>query len=197
MGLENNSGGGNKKFITIVGGKWTVRVPEGTERAVARELKKGPNAGSLVFENYYDRLSGNVVSGQVRTGDYGTDLCLDLEDDGVVYNVQMPCDSDYFRTFAKCCEGIDLDKELVLGIGVPKGDGFPYLYVQQDDAGLKSKYTKDEPNGMPSWEKKEEMGKVKWDKTEQNNFCYGLAVDFLARVEDKLMDAECDGNCTL
>lgn len=198
MGLGNNSGGGNSKFVTIVGGKWTLRVPEGTEGAVPRELTKGPNIGSEVFERHFDHLCGKLVKGMTKRGEYGTDLCLDIEDEGVVYNAQIPCDSDYFRTFAKCCEGIEFDKELFLGLGTPKDGGFPYLYVQQEDASLKSRYTKDEPNGMPSWEKKEEMGDVKWDKTAQNNFCYGLAVDFLSRFEDALMDAEeCNGGCTI
>jgi hypothetical protein len=184
MGLGNNDGGGNSKFVTIVGGKWTLRVQEGTEGAEPRELTKGPNIGNVVHELHFDHLSGNLVSGVTKTGEYGTDLCLDIESEGVVYNAQIPCDSDYFRTFAKCCEGVDVGEELFLGLGTPSDGGFPFLYVKQGTDTLKSKYTKDEPNGMPSWEKKEEMGNVKWDKTEQNNFCYSLAVDFLARLED-------------
>ena len=179
MGL-GNSEGGNSKFITIVGGKWTLRVPEGTEGATARELTKGPNAGTPVYEKYFDHVDGMLIGGEIKTGEYGTDLCLGIEDEGVTYNVQIPADSDYFRSFAKCCEKIDVDLPLFLGLGIPKGDGFPFLYVKNDGNIMSSGYTRDEPNGMPPWEKKEEMGQVKWDKSAQNNFCYKLVVDFLA-----------------
>ena len=180
MGLGNGSTK-ESTMITIVGGKWTRRVPEGTEGATKRTNK----LGAEVSELSYDHVDGQLIGGAFNTSEYGTDLILPIQD-GDVYELHIPADSDYFRTFAKLCEGLDVSKPVFLGLGVPD-DGFPYLYVQQEGKTLKSNYTKDNPNGMPSWEKKEEMGKVKWDKTAQNNFCYNLVVDFLANVEDSVV----------
>tara|TARA_Y100000310_G_scaffold278929_1_gene297737 strand:+ start:346 stop:942 length:597 start_codon:yes stop_codon:yes gene_type:complete len=183
MGLGNNEGG-NSKFVTIVGGKWTLRVPEGTEGAVPRELTKGANKGKEVHELYFDHLDGSLVGAELKTGQFGTDLCLDIEDEGVVYNAQMAAESDFFASFAKCCENIDPNKQLFLGLGQPKGEGFPYLYVQSDGKQLTSNYTKDNPNGCPPWEKKEKMGKVVWDRDAQNNFLYDIVVKFIEGLGD-------------
>ena len=188
MGLSNDNGGGGKTFVTIVGGKWTIRVPEGTDGAVARELTKGPNMGSFVHEKYYSTLSGNITGAMLKNGEYGTDFCLFLEDDGETFDVKMPVPSDYFRSFAKASPNIDVSKELVIGLGQDKEKGHPFLFLKQGDQTVKSAFTKAEPNGMPEWEKKEVMGKVKWDQEKQNDFLYGKLVDFCGVVEDKVLD---------
>ena len=187
MGLGNNSGG-NKKFITIVGGKWTARVPEGTEGATERVLEKGPNAGKPIYELYYSYVDGNIVGGEIKQGNFGTDICLDLEDDGVVYTVQIPLESGYFSQFAKAVPNIDPTKKLFIGLGLDKERNKPFLYMKQDGQTVHSAFTKDNPNGCPPPIKKEVMGKTKWDFEDQENFLYGKVVDFFGGVEDSTSD---------
>jgi hypothetical protein len=180
MGLGNNEGG-NSKFVTIVGGMWTLRVPEGTEGSIPRELTKGDKAGTLVHELRFEYVNGMLKAGELKSGPYGVDLCLDIEDEGVVYKVQMGVDSDFFRSFAKCSADIDPSKDLYIGLGQPSDGGFPYLYVKSGGVQLTANHTQKEPNGCPPWVKKTVAGQTKWDKDEQNEFCYNLVADFLAK----------------
>ena len=45
-----------------------------------------------------------------------------------------------------------------------------FSYIKQDGATVKSKYTKDEPNGMPPMEKKKLKGQEVWDDSDQLDF---------------------------
>ena len=51
MGLDNRAEG---KFITILGGKFCQKVPEGTQGAVTRTNK----LGKTVTEKFYDSFTG-------------------------------------------------------------------------------------------------------------------------------------------
>jgi hypothetical protein len=176
MGLGNTTDN-HRKFVTIVGGKWVLAVPEGTEGAVERVNKLGKTVHELQF-TYVD---GTLREGRMKIGQFGTTLELDLEDEGQVYVVQIPVPSDYFSAFGKCCENIDPTKKLFLGLGFDKDRGHPFLYIKQDG----SAHTKDEPNGLPPWEKKTVMGKVTWDHEAQDNFLYEKVVEFLSVADDE------------
>ena len=180
--LGNN--GGNKKFITIVGGKWTLRVPEGTEGAVARVNK----VGDTVNELHFDYVDGEVVGGRIKAGQFGSTVEIDLQDEGEQYIVQIPVPEaggigDYFMSFGKACPNIDPTKKLFLGLGSDRDDRH-FLYLKQGGQTVHAAFTKDNPNGMPQWEKKEVMGKVKWNADEQNEFLYQQIIDFFGTVED-------------
>ena len=188
MALGNT--GGDKTFVTIVGGKWTIRVPEGTAGAVSRENKLGVE----VHELQYSYVDGMIVDGRMKSGEYGTTLELDLQDDGTLYNVQIPVPAagkigDYFMSFGKCAPKLDATKKLFLGLGFDKTRQQPFLYLKQGGESIHSAFTKDAPDGMPQWEKKEVMGKAVWNADAQNEFLYGKIIDFLALVEDTEADA--------
>ena len=61
MGLEIISNT-SSTFVTIVGGKFTIRLPDGADdsKAVERVLEKGPNAGSTIKELQFNKLSGKI-----------------------------------------------------------------------------------------------------------------------------------------
>ena len=163
MALGNNSGGG-RKFITIVGGKWTLRVSEDTAGATARKLTSGPNEGSEVHELYYDHIDGMIVGGEIKYGKFGTDICIDLDDEGESFTVQIPLQSSYFSVLAKVCPSIDVSKKIFLGLGYDKEKNRNFLYVKQDDKTIHACFTKADPNGMPEAFKELVMGKEKWNK---------------------------------
>jgi hypothetical protein len=180
MGLGNSNEGG-KKFVTIVGGKWTLRVPEGTPGAVVRVLEKGPNAGKEIHELYYDHIDGELVGGIIKQGQFGTDICIDLKD-GETYTVQIPMESQYFSQFAKMVPNIDPTKPLYLGLGYDKERGKNFLYGKQNGETVHSAYTKDNPNGMPPPVEKMVKGVKKWDFEAQENFLYEVVTEFFATV---------------
>jgi len=180
--------GGNKKFLTIVQGRWTLRVPEGTEGAVERVNKVGDTVNELQF-SYVD---GYVAGGRIKQGQFGSTVEIDLQDGDETYLVQIPVPEaggigDYFMSFGKACPNIDPTKKLFLGLGYDREDDRSFLYLKQDGNTVHSAFTKENPNGMPQWEKKEVMGKVKWNADEQNEFLYGQIVDFFALVGDEVV----------
>ena len=181
--------GGDKTFVTIVGGKWTIRVPEGTAGAVSRINKKEVE----VHELQYSYVDGMIVDGRMKSGEYGTTLELDLEDDGKVYNVQIPVPAaggigDYFMSFGKCAPKLDATQKLFLGLGYDKDRQQPFLYLKQGGETVHAAFTKEAPDGMPQWEKKEVMGKAVWNADAQNEFLYGQIIDFLASVGGEASD---------
>ena len=183
MSLGNT--GGNKKFLTIVGGKWTLRVPEGTEGATERVNK----VGDTVHELQFSYVDGMVNGGRIKPGQFGSTVEIDLVDGDETYQVQIPVPEagqigDYFMTFGKACPNIDPTKKLFLGLGHDKKDDRSFLYLKQDGQTIHAAFTKEEPNGMPPWEKKEVMGKTKWNADDQNEFLYQQIVDFFAAVGD-------------
>jgi len=182
MALGNNSGA-SKKFVTIVGGKWVVKVDEGTEGAVTRENK----LGEIVHELQYSYVDGDIAGGRIKQGQFGSTVELELVDDGEAYNVQIPVPAigqigDYFMTFGKACRNIDPTKKLFLGLGFDKDRNHSFLYLKQEGQTVKSAFTKEDPNGLPPWEKKTAMGKTVWNADLQNEFLYGEIQDFFASL---------------
>jgi hypothetical protein len=193
MGLGNNNQM-SKRFITIVGGKFTLRVPEGTDGATMRVLTKEGYEGKEVWEKYFDHVDGMLVGGELHEGKFGTDLCLDIKDD-VIYTVQIPVNSPLFEQFAKCVPNIDPTNWLFLGLGYDKGRDKHFLYIKQGknhDVSVHSAYTKDNPNGLPPAVEKKVMGKIKWDFEAQKEFLYGNVVDFLGMLSESKPESNQD-----
>ena len=178
MGLSNGNSS-NGKFVTIVNGKWTIRVNEGTDGAQPRVLEKGPNAGTTVWEKYYDHIDGSLVSAHIKHGQFGADLCLNISDDAE-YVVQIPVDSQYFSVFGKVPPNLNPTADIFLGLGYDKERQRTFMYVKQGGQTVHSAFTKDNPNGMPPPEQKMVKGVKKWDFEDQENFLYQKVEDFIA-----------------
>ena len=182
MGLGNFTES-KTTFVTIVDGKWTRRVPAGTDGAVERINKKGDTVHEL-YSNYVDGL---IVGGRIKAGEFGQTVEIDLEDEGEVFNVQIPVPDvgkkgDIFMSFGKCCPNIDPTAVLFMGLGGDKSSGRPFLFMKQHDQIIHPAFTKENPNGMPQWEKKEVMGKVVWNADAQNEFLYKQIKEFFEAV---------------
>jgi len=180
MGLGNSNNSG-RKFITIVGGKWTLRVTEDTEGAVARALTNGPNEGTDVHELYFDHLDGMIVGGEIKDGKYGMDICFDIDDDGEKFTVQIPLQSAYFGTIAKVSPNIDPTQKIFLGMGFDTEKKKPFMYVQQNGETVRAAFTKAEPNGMPEAFKEKVMGKEQWNFQAQEQFLFEKIEEFFER----------------
>lgn len=104
MGLDNNTT--NNTFqgtsLSIVGGKFTIRVPEGTEGAESRELEKGKNAGTTIWELKYKSLEGLLVHGSIEDNEYiGKTAKVVLEDGPETYQVDLSLESSYLYQLIK------------------------------------------------------------------------------------------------
>jgi len=194
MGLSNKTAN-NQTFVTIVGGKFTIRLQDGdtNPNAVERTLEKGPKAGSVVRELQFSHLDGMIKSGEMHKSDYGVDLTLVMEDGDEGFKLQIPLESQYFGQVAKRLPNLDPTKKVVFGLGWDKDRQRNFLFIQQDGGSIHMNYTKDNPNGMPPPVKKTIKGVEKWDFEEQENFLYEVAIDWLASL-DGISGAQADAS---
>lgn len=185
MGLTNNETS-NSKIVTIVKGKFTIRLPDDSNnpKAVERELTMGVNAGKIVKELQYTGIEGSIERCYVDESDYGANLITELVDEeGSRFKLQIPLDSQFFGQYAKRMPNIDTSKPLFLGLGYDRERGRNFLYARQGDEKVSMAYTKDNPNGLPEPTKKTVKGKEVWDFEEQENFLYEVAMDFSIKLE--------------
>lgn len=166
MGLENREGG---KYITILGGKFCVRVAEGTPGAVERVNKEG----RTVHEVFYDSFTGKLINIRKRTeGKYGPQFEFDFRDRGEVYTLQLSASNSYATNLLKILPNADLTQEMKVQPSQKIEDGKTKssLFVSQNGVTLKHAYTKDAPNGMPPMEQITVKGQLVWDDTKRLEF---------------------------
>lgn len=166
MGLANREGG---KYITIMGGKFVVRVAEGTPGAVARVNKMN----KTVHELSYDSFTGKLINIRKRDSAYGPQFEFDFRDGGDIYTLQLSASSSPATNLLKILPNADLTKEMKVQPAEKIGeDGKKKssLFVSQDGITLKHAYTKDNPNGMPPMEQITVKGQLVWDDTKRLEF---------------------------
>lgn len=165
MGLANREGG---KYITILGGKFCVRVPEGTPGAVKRVNK----IGKTVYEVFYDSFTGKLMNIRTRDGEYGKTWEFDFKDGGEVYTLQLSYSNSYATNILKILPNVDLSKEMKVQPAQKIEDGKTKssLFISQDGTTLKHAFTKDNPNGLPQMEQVTVKGQTVWDDTKRLAF---------------------------
>ncbi len=210
--IEGNYG----STITIVGGKFTLRVEEGTKGAVPRKLTKGKNEGKEVWELHYPALSGMLVSVEVADSNFGgKDGTITLKDfkTGETFSIQTAADNGAFTNFLKSLPNIDTQKEVWLQMQPKKngkldanGNPLTDLRVLQDDhvvPNFYQEYDKQERkyvsiNGMPDWEKTpkgwnhDEQDYFLWEKLEEFNETFVAPTedpDFAPTLEEDVRQA--------
>lgn len=171
MGLQNYEGG---KYITILGGKFSQRVSEGTVGATTRVNK----AGKTVFENYYDSFTGKLVGIKTQDGEYGKNWLFSFKDKEDVYNLQLGYSNGYAVAFLKMLPNIDTSSEMKVSPRSEEKDGKTQttLFVNQSGKPIKHAYTKENPNGLPQWEQITVKGQLTWDSTKQLEFLENMVM---------------------
>ncbi len=173
MGLGNNEGG---KFISIVGGRFCIRVPEGTAGAETRTNK----LGKLVTEKYYDNFTAKLVGLKVTDGNYGKQWEFSFQDGGEVYKLQLGYTNSFAKNILKMLPNADLSKEMKISPQTKvEADGTKKssVFINQDGKALKHAYTKDAPNGLPPMEQLTVKGVQVWDDTKQMIFLEQMVND--------------------
>ena len=152
--------------LSIVKGKFALRVEEGTEGAIPRALTKGENEGNEVFELLYPTLTGFITSGEIRELQYGLSCEVTITDEGEAYVVQFNSDSQHFTNLAARLPNIDRSIPVSLSLVQHKtkrtkaGNPVIQLLVSQNNRRVNSfyvKWSKDEAgnniathlNGLP------------------------------------------------
>lgn len=166
MGLENKASG---TYLTIMGGKFCKRVPEGTPGAIERTNK----LGKVVHEVFYDQFTGTLVGVNIQedTG-YGKSWSFTFNDGDSMYFIQMPYSSSNATAFLKMLKNIDVTKPFTMNPSQKEVDGKKQtsLFIKQDGENIKHAYTKENPNGMPDMEQITVKGQEVWDDSKRIAF---------------------------
>lgn len=173
MGLTNQSQGGSKVFLSISNGKLVRSYKEKVEGSVSRINK----AGREVHEMFYDSLEGIIKSVDTKDGDYGKFLVVNVESNGVNYQLEMNYSSGYSASFLKTIPNVKLSDIVTI---TPKltieGDKKKsVIFLNQGRVGIKWFFTKDNPNGMPDLTKVKIKGKETWDDSDRMEFLENYA----------------------
>jgi hypothetical protein len=168
MGLTNSQQGGSKVFLSISNGKLVRSFKEKTEGAVSRINK----AGREVFEMFYDSLEGTITGVGTKESDYGKFLVVQVESNGVNYQLEMNFSSGYSASFLKTLPNVKLSDRVQI---TPKltieGDKKKSVcFLNQNGSGLKWAFTRENPNGMPDLVKIKVKGKDTWDDSDRMEF---------------------------
>ena len=173
MGLTNQSQGGSKVFLSISNGKLVRSYKEKVEGSVSRVNK----AGREVHEMFYDSLEGIIKGVDTKDGDYGKFLVVNVESNGVNYQLEMNYSSGYSASFLKTLPNVKLSDIVTI---TPKltieGDKKKsVIFLNQGRVGIKWYFTKDNPNGMPDLTKVKIKGKETWDDSDRMEFLENYA----------------------
>ena len=169
MGLEQRTGG---NFITILGGKFCQRVPEGTEGAITRVNK----IGNTVNEKFYDSFTGKLESIQVKDGNYGKTWNFGFRDREDLYTLQLSYSNSFSTAILRQLPNVDLTQEMKVTPMVREVEGKrrSSLFINQNGVALKHAFTRDNPNGMPDMEQVTVKGELVWDDTKRMEFLHNM-----------------------
>ncbi len=169
MGLDNRAEG---NFITILGGKFCQRVPEGTAGAVTRVNKMN----KTVHEKFYDSFTGKLVGIKTQDGEYGKSWIFSFVDGGEMYNLQLSYSNSFATAFLKMLPNCDLSQPMKVSPSVKQVDGKDKssLFINQNGVAIKHAYTRENPNGMPDMEQVTVKGQQVWDDTKRIEFLYNM-----------------------
>lgn len=169
MGLELRQSG---NYITILGGKFCQRVPEGTEGSAQRTNK----LGNIVHEKFYEHFTGKIVDIKVREGNYGKTWNFMFQDKEDIYTLQLSYSNSFSTALLKMLPNVDLTKEMRVSPSVKEFEGKnrSSLFINQDGKAIKHAYTRAVPNGMPDMEQITVNGVLVWDDTKRLVFLQNM-----------------------
>ena len=109
MGLSNNTTEQLGTKLSIVGGRFTLRVAENTAGAEPRTLTKGKNEGKEVWEMRYLSLEDVVlVGGKIVESEYpGVDVMLRDNQTDEDVTINLPLESRYLFDFIRHLPNLD------------------------------------------------------------------------------------------
>jgi hypothetical protein len=174
-----------KRYLTIMGdGKIHERVDEDVEGAKERTKKEQDGTtsnvldkdGNQIFELTYPGITAKIKKIQLKEGDYGANINIDLVDeDDNQFVLSLKVDSQYGERFLEALPNLDLNKEVEFkGYSFkPKGKDQKIrgLNILQDEEKVLSAFaTKDEDSeewevlikGYPMPDAKKKYTSEKW-----------------------------------
>jgi hypothetical protein len=166
MGLNNSQQG--VVFLAISNGKIVRQFKEKTEKSVSRVNK----VGREVHEEFYDSLTGFLKDINTKESEYGKFWVVKMEADGKLFQIEFNYSGGYATSFLKALPNVALSASFTISpkLTIDGDKKMSVLFINQNSAGVKHYFTKDNPNGMPDLTKIKVKGKDTWDDSERMEF---------------------------
>lgn len=170
---------GNITYFTIWGGNLVLPAEPEEEGAVKRTWEDSDGNTKSKWEFREKDITGLITGLEFRDGNFWENLYIELTNQAEeICKIQIPTDSDYFRSFASQLKNIDLTEEVVFNsydFTWEDGKRRRGMSLQQDGKKVQSYYydpdKKASINGMPSVDKKEAKT---YDKDDWKVFYLGV-----------------------
>ena len=175
MKVENDD---NRMVVWTYQDAFTLRVPASTDGAVERITKNG----DTVYERRFSKVAGKITSVELRDGDYGKIVNINMISDDGAGTVCLMLDSKFAFDFLVRFENINWHEEVTLNIWSNYDPAF--LATMQNGELVKRVYDKAD---LPEWEEKTVSGKKVWDKTKSLDF-------FEQKIKQVMAEVFANGN---
>lgn len=185
-GFSKNESKGSGKFVSIADGKFKIKVPEGTENAIARTKENGDVVHELIFDKLNAVIKGIKSVDMEYNGATSKKIEVSVDAQGNDYTISMNYASSYAITLLrnltsanfKSGEAVELapysfetndggKEKLMIGIS-----------IKQNGEKLKSRF---ENADVPAWKEFMVNGTKTFDKTDQIEF---LLKDVTSKLSD-------------
>jgi hypothetical protein len=166
MGLNNSQQG--VVFLAISNGKIVRQFKEKTEKSVSRVNK----VGREVHEEFYDSLTGVLKDITTKESEYGKFWVIKMEAEGKLYQIEFNYSGGYATSFLKALPNTFLSSSFTISpkLTIDGDKKKSVLFINQNGAGIKHYFTRDNPNGMPDLNKIKVKGKDTWDDSDRMEF---------------------------
>jgi len=174
--LSNDTSSDNGKFISVVAGKWTIRVPEGTEGSVSRVNKNNQTVNEL----HYSMLTGSIVDMKYKDTPFGRVAEIEMVDGRDSYLVSFTTTDQHLMTLAKILPNVERSEpvELLLMLDKEKsgkkGKDCFALLVKQNGEWVKHFYKR----GVEGFPEAVERRDGSLNYSDQEDFLLGVVEEF-------------------
>lgn len=171
-------------FLQIRGGKVVRPVKEATDKSVSRENK----AKKLVHEEFYDSITGKILSVTTKSNEYGKFWVIKLEANSKMYNIEFNYSGGYASTFLKTLPNADLSQNITISPNnIVDGDKTKsVIFLSQNGKALKHYFNRDNPNGLPPLKKIKHKGVETWDDSDMMDFLESYVQKLFSNEEPKV-----------
>lgn len=148
----------NTIYLSIYEGKLCQRRATETPGFVEYVSRSAKTKGKVSYIREFDHIKGYVTGFEKRekeTLEKKKFLVAQVtiqHESGRMAIIETPIKSEFVARFALCVENMDLRKPVWVRSFLDR-DGNTAIMFKQEDALVAQRYTKDNPNGLPPWQK--------------------------------------------
>lgn len=192
-GIQENDG----RQFTYIGTskkKFVQRVLETHPNAESRVLgDKSPKKGQTVWEHRFDSFAGQLIDVRVEVHkEYGKQWNFEVdvtedESDPEYFLLKMPYSSGYAKSILCRLPNLNFDEDVQFKwydfLDQEKNKQISGISLKQSGKVVKSRFTREEKNGMPEMVKIMVKGEEQWDDSEKLVFLDKMVKDLKSKMK--------------